>query len=498
MFEQFMRALHDWSKSFVVDPEKGKLIAETEAGDETSKFVKRKGPRPKLSKEEIQQKASRQNSLLQEHVRKAARSNAYAALITEALEDNREELEAIKSYWTGRAIATEPADRERLEHTIIEIYGDAGIELPRSKIIWLDSALDVAKAAIIISSTFSPYPSRFAQACIGGAAYGIHPELLKNRSRSYSLIHDIPHRWNLANETITTIDHELGLDDLNRCWSNLCRPLGMNLVDGTQRSLADLIREPRAPILRPVPLHGVLDKLRSALRDDQRCDRLDAFNDSWWAALTSNPIFVFECYFHTPLADAADLIRMDALRMLGFDVMKDDLFAEACDIGGWWVPFGEVCLACDNPSALNFDEAMRLHNDEGMAIEFEDGSGIWALHGVPVTEHVIKREFTAMDIDYTKNIELRRLMIERFGISEYIHASGVYSVARDEVGTLYSKHMPDDEPLKLVKVINKTAEPDGTFKTYFLRVPPTVITPKGAIAWTFGLSEGQYLPLVET
>ena len=44
----------------------------------------------------------------------------------------------------------------------------------------------------------------------------------------------------------------------------------------------------------------------------------------------------------------------------------------------------------------------------------------------------------------------------------------------------------------------KSPEPDGTFRTYFLRVPPTVTTARGGIAWTFDLSEQDYLPLEQT
>ena len=39
----------------------------------------------------------------------------------------------------------------------------------------------------------------------------------------------------------------------------------------------------------------------------------------------------------------------------------------------------------------------------------------------------------------------------------------------------------------MVEVVNSTPEPDGSRKTYFLRVPPTIGTAREAVAWTFGL-----------
>ncbi len=50
----------------------------------------------------------------------------------------------------------------------------------------------------------------------------------------------------------------------------------------------------------------------------------------------------------------------------------------------------------------------------------------------------------------------------------------------------------------MVKVVNSTPEPDGTRRSYYLRVPPDTRTAKAGIAWTFGLDESEYQPLVQT
>ena len=43
-----------------------------------------------------------------------------------------------------------------------------------------------------------------------------------------------------------------------------------------------------------------------------------------------------------------------------------------------------------------------------------------------------------------------------------------------------------------------TFEPDGSFKQYWLRVPPGVQTCQEAVAWTFDLTHKQYQPMIET
>ena len=55
-----------------------------------------------------------------------------------------------------------------------------------------------------------------------------------------------------------------------------------------------------------------------------------------------------------------------------------------------------------------------------------------------------------------------------------------------------------DEPIRYVRVWNSTAELDGSFKPYYLCVPPEVKTCKEAVAWTFRMTADEYLPSQET
>jgi hypothetical protein len=55
-----------------------------------------------------------------------------------------------------------------------------------------------------------------------------------------------------------------------------------------------------------------------------------------------------------------------------------------------------------------------------------------------------------------------------------------------------------EEPISYLKVVNSTMEPDGTYKDYYLCVPPDMQTCKQAVAWTFGLEEKKYNPVQET
>ncbi|MBA3992114.1 MAG: hypothetical protein C0469_01210, partial [Cyanobacteria bacterium DS2.3.42] len=80
----------------------------------------------------------------------------------------------------------------------------------------------------------------------------------------------------------------------------------------------------------------------------------------------------------------------------------------------------------------------------------------------------------------------------------YLVESQADILNEDEYGTLYRKRIAGDEPLVMVRVKNSTAEPDGSFREYFLRVPPFMRTAKEAVAWTFDFREDQYQPEEET
>ena len=56
----------------------------------------------------------------------------------------------------------------------------------------------------------------------------------------------------------------------------------------------------------------------------------------------------------------------------------------------------------------------------------------------------------------------------------------------------------DDEPLVMVELLNSTAEPDGSCRTYMLRVPPTVMSAREAVAWTFDQPPERYEVAVES
>ncbi|MFB8775207.1 DUF6745 domain-containing protein [Streptomyces broussonetiae] len=167
---------------------------------------------------------------------------------------------------------------------------------------------------------------------------------------------------------------------------------------------------------------------------------------------------------------------------------------------GWWWPYEKCAVVTERPVELHRDEAGRLHRGDGPALAFPDGFALYAWGGMPVPGDFLDElaSLTPRRIREEENAELRRVMLEHYGYDRYLEESGAEPVHRDETGVLWRIELEGDEPLVMVEVVNSTPEPDGSHRTYWLRVPPRTRTAREGVAWTFGLDEADYTPERET
>ncbi|MFK0225313.1 DUF6745 domain-containing protein [Streptomyces sp. NPDC090303] len=201
------------------------------------------------------------------------------------------------------------------------------------------------------------------------------------------------------------------------------------------------------------------------------------------------------------LLDAV-LGQHDAAWLAAFDGYGDRLAGLAAVAGhaGWWWPYEHAVVVCERPVALHRDEAGRLDRGDGPALAFPDGFALHAWRGMAVSAAFLSglAGLTPERIRDEENAELRRVMLEYYGYDRYLAASGARHAHSDETGVLWRIELADDEDVVMVEVVNSTPEPDGTHRTYWLRVPPATRTAREGVAWTFGLLPEAYEPLVQT
>ena len=175
-----------------------------------------------------------------------------------------------------------------------------------------------------------------------------------------------------------------------------------------------------------------------------------------------------------------------------------------------WYPHRNFVMACERPTVIHREltdrseqnesspisrmwslfmekpDSHRLHCADGPAIAFEDGWGVYAIHGVRIPfkqRHIVERPetITVEEIETEQNAEIRRVLIDRYGPARYVADSGARVVC--ELGAdnpmvglrtarLLRKRVPGHESIVYADLLNSTPEPDGTVKRYMLRVDP--------------------------
>ncbi len=161
---------------------------------------------------------------------------------------------------------------------------------------------------------------------------------------------------------------------------------------------------------------------------------------------------------------------------------------------------GNVAFACRRPIMCRINANGMPHNDGGPAMVWRDSYSVYAWKGIPVENDLIEKrnELTFDRISSEQNVEIRRVMIDIYGDAKYLQDAGAKMIHEDECGQLYQLDIRGDEPIMMAKVRNSTPEPDGTYKFYFLRVPPSMTSARQAVAWSFQMTAAEYNPQVES
>lgn len=123
-----------------------------------------------------------------------------------------------------------------------------------------------------------------------------------------------------------------------------------------------------------------------------------------------------------------------------FDGVRTSYFREVCGLkfpkylfediaaftGCWWW-LDNFIIVSDRPRQINIDENNRLHSTTGPAIEWRDGSSLYAWHNTLVPAKLITNpdDYTSEEIKKLENTEMIRALAEKLGWEKYINKLGI-------------------------------------------------------------------------
>ena len=182
-------------------------------------------------------------------------------------------------------------------------------------------------------------------------------------------------------------------------------------------------------------------------------------------------------------------------------------------LGMFWIT-PRLILALPQPTLqISGGRDGRLHCETGPAAVWPNGDRYWFWHGVRVPQAVVEQpeQITPRTILGERNSEVRRVMIERFGWERFDVTVKAQVVDHDERwGTLLRWPDFNNEKTLALRVVNRSPEPDGSYRRYVLPVHPELrplpdpergetafgprqaLTALNAVASTFGMTGEEY------
>lgn len=169
---------------------------------------------------------------------------------------------------------------------------------------------------------------------------------------------------------------------------------------------------------------------------------------------------------------------------------------------GYILASRNVVFVSDKPKTVVIEEREnRLSNDvRNPCLVYHDDWSVRLFQRFPILPHVARMKPTREQILSEPSLVTMAALVSLMPTPEFaeMFRHQRYAIETSQYGTLYEytiegrSRIGDRVNVGIVEVINGTKEPDGSFRHYFLRVPPGMRTALDAVAWTYGLRGDEY------
>lgn len=160
---------------------------------------------------------------------------------------------------------------------------------------------------------------------------------------------------------------------------------------------------------------------------------------------------------------------------------------ELSKVCGWWVAYDTHAFIQDRPCEIHLNDAKQLHCEDGAAVLYRDGWGIYSLNGVRVDKEIILTPSDELDCNLivtTKNAEIRRELVRKIGVERIYDQLGGKVIDSQGDYELVTLNLGDNNPRPYLKMVNPSID-----TIHIEGVPPGTQTVVDALAWRNGLDQ---------
>ncbi len=373
-------------------------------------------------------------------------------------------------------LSTEPVDEPETEHLLRQAYAVVGFP-PPEPILWLDGPLELlARAGLPIPKEANIYRMDWTS-----PAWQLLPDDVQDAigyrfwepDDFWRRLGDVKQQSSVGVET--------------SLWNQIRDQVWQSVADSVEDHIATNIQASVEAWVEAGMWANLPDRLRRPMQAALRENAFERIIDGLWV-FTNESVMAYE--------RAPDFA---CYRFLDVYLAPNEMHALVHfneRVSGYWLGNKGAALV-RRPRVLALDHEGRLHSEAGKCVEYRDGWGFYAWHGVRVPEQVIlaPEALTREDFLMESNPEIRRVIQERMG-ERFVSELGGKVIDSGPRGTLYQVEMPAPAPERLARYVQ--VQDASTPRQFFLRVPPTIQTAAEAVAWSFGLSVEKYQPTQET
>jgi hypothetical protein len=326
-------------------------------------------------------------------------------------------LDEFRTKWFAIALSTDPADRFLAQEGVKQAYAAANLD-PPAIFVWLRSPLE----GFLVATLCEVWAPRWV--------FGLRiPVVAKLRDKIWG-----PVSAKIGGRAWVTVKKQVWGRVMDQTYARFRGLLDTPVWARGWAELGDRIHNEIVPLItgqitdkfwsqfkiENEVLDQVWDQLRSQVRAQVGIQVGAQISPRLWRNIMAEVWYDVKDQQCLGQHDAGAFSFYDYFRTV-CGVLAGDRLAGLIQITkccGWWWPYRGLAILTERPCSISRDSRGRLHNENALALEYPDGWGIYAIHGIQVPKKYIETPADLIDpteVLRERNAEIRAVVISKIG-----------------------------------------------------------------------------------